>query len=44
MMQIVEDAGGEVPNGTPLQGVIAFTPGLIKESFRDYWSRCGATV
>ena len=33
MMQIVEDAGGEVPNGAPLQGVIAFTPGLIKSLF-----------
>lgn len=30
MMQIVEDAGGVTPNGAPLQGVIAFTPGLIK--------------
>lgn len=31
MMQIVQDAGGELPGNGSLQGVIAFTPGLIKD-------------
>lgn len=31
MMQITEAVNGAVPNGAPLQGVIAFTPGLIKD-------------
>lgn len=30
MMRIVESVSGEVPDNAPLQGTIAFTPGLIK--------------
>ncbi|HEY7341707.1 MAG TPA: DUF4012 domain-containing protein [Ktedonobacterales bacterium] len=30
MMRIVEAVDGVIPNGAPLQGVIAFTPGFIK--------------
>lgn len=33
-MKIVADAGNEVPNNGPLQGVIAFTPGLIQDLLR----------
>jgi hypothetical protein len=33
-MKIVSDAGNEVPNNGQLQGVIAFTPGLIKDLLR----------
>jgi hypothetical protein len=33
-MRIVSDTGDQVPNNGPLQGVIAFTPGLIKGLLR----------
>ncbi len=31
MMRIVESVDGVIPNGAPMQGVIAFTPGFIKD-------------
>src|SRR5262249_47187358 len=33
-MKIVSDAGDQVPNNAPLQGVIAITPGLIQDLLR----------